>query len=79
MRLLGDKFSDDPANKASRCAATIYDYYMRSMKNRGTQFIFSDLSAYKPNQWNIYSDIKEKLIGLGIPASEIQIYSDRQD
>lgn len=28
MRLLGDKFSDDPANKASRCAATIYDYYI---------------------------------------------------
>lgn len=72
MRLLGDKFSDDPANKASRCATTIYDYYMRSMKNRGTQFIFSDLSVYKPNRWNIYSDIKEKLIGLGIPASEIQ-------
>lgn len=42
------------------------------MKNRGTQFIFSDLSVYKPNRWNIYSDIKEKLIGLGIPASEIQ-------
>ena len=26
MRLLGDKFADDPGNKASRCAATIYDY-----------------------------------------------------
>ena len=34
--------------------------------------MFSDLSVYKPNQWNIYSDIKEKLIGLGIPANEIQ-------
>lgn len=72
MRLLGDKFSDDPANKASRCAATIYDYYTRSMENKGTQFVFSDLSVYKPNQWNIYSDIKKKLIELGIPASEIQ-------
>ena len=72
MRLLGDKFSDDSANKASRCAATIYDYYMRSIENKGTQFVFSDLSVYKPNQWNIYSDIKEKLIELGIPANEIQ-------
>lgn len=72
MRLLGDKFSDDPANKASRCAAAIYDYYMLSMENKGTQFVFSDLSVYKPNQWNIYSDIKEKLIKLGIPANEIQ-------
>lgn len=72
MRLLGDKFNDDPANKASRCAAAIYDYYMRSKENKGTQFVFSDLSVYKPNQWNIYSDIKEKLIKLGIPANEIQ-------
>ncbi|WP_291530111.1 helicase-related protein, partial [Bacteroides sp. UBA939] len=72
MRLLGDKFSDDPANKATRCATTIYDYYIRSMENKGTQFVFSDLSTYKPNQWNIYSDIKDKLIGLGIPAGEIQ-------
>lgn len=72
MRLLGDKFDDDPANKASRCAAAIYDYYMRSMENKGTQFVFSDLSVYKPNQWNIYSDIKEKLIKLVIPANEIQ-------
>ena len=72
MRLLGDKFSDDAGNKASICANTIYDYYMRSNANRGTQFVFSDLSTYKPNVWNIYSDIKEKLVRLGIPADEIQ-------
>lgn len=72
MRLLGDKFSDDAGNKASICARTIYDYYMRSNANRGTQFVFSDLGTYKPNEWNIYSDIKEKLVRLGIPAEEIQ-------
>lgn len=72
MRLLGDKFTDDPNNKASICARTIYDYYVRSNANRGTQFVFSDLGTYKPNEWNIYTDIKEKLIRLGIPADEIQ-------
>ncbi len=72
MRLLGDKFLDDENNKASICARTVYDYYVRSNANRGTQFVFSDLSTYKPNEWNIYSDIKEKLVQLGIPASEIQ-------
>src|SRR5699024_11419769 len=45
MRLLGDKFADDPGNKASRCAATIYDYYVRSKSNKGTQFVFSDLRS----------------------------------
>ena len=72
MRMLGEKFSDDPGNKASVCAQTVYDYYIRTGANKGTQFIFSDLSTYKPNQWNIYSDIKEKLVALGIPSDEIQ-------
>lgn len=72
MRLLGDKFSDDTDNKASICARTIYDYYMKSNANRGTQFVFSDLGTYKPNEWNVYTDIKEKLVQLGIPADEVQ-------
>ena len=71
MRLLGDKFTDDPNNKASICARTIYDYYVSSNANRGTQFVFSDLATYKPNEWNIYSDIKDKLVAMGIPADEI--------
>ena len=72
MRLLGDKFTDDPNNKASICARTIYDYYVSSNANRGRQFVFSDLATYKPNEWNIYSDIKDKLVAMGIPADEIQ-------
>ncbi|GAB0482919.1 DNA methylase [Alistipes sp. cv1] len=72
MRLLGDKFGDDGNNKASICARTIYDYYARSAANRGTQFVFSDLSTYKPNVWNIYGDIKDKLVAMGVPADEIQ-------
>lgn len=72
MRLLGDEFRDDENNKASICARTIYDYYVRSNANRGTQFVFSDLSTYKPGEWNIYNDIKNKLVRLGIPADEIR-------
>ena len=72
MRLLGSQFSDDPANKAARCAKNIYEYYVRSKANRGTQFVFSDLSTYKPNEWNICQDIKDKLVAMGIPAGEIQ-------
>ncbi len=72
MRLLGERFSDDGNNKASVCARTVYDYYVRSNANRGTQFVFCDLSTYKSGEWNIYSDIKDKLVRLGIPADEIQ-------
>lgn len=72
MRMLGEQFGDDPNNKASICARTVYDYYQRSNAHKGTQLIFSDLSVYKPNEWNIYTDIKEKLVKLGIPSDEIQ-------
>ena len=72
MRLLGEKFSDDRENKASRCAQVIYENYIRTAQNKGTQFVFSDLSTYKPHEWNIYQDIKDKLVALGIPANEIQ-------
>lgn len=74
MRMLDSlRFEDDPANKASMCAAKLYEYYNRFNAQKGTQFVFSDLSTYKPNEWNIYSEIKTKLVlDYGIPADEIQ-------
>lgn len=74
MRMLDpERFSDDPNNKASICAAKIYEYYTRFNEHKGTQFVFSDLSTYKANEWNIYQDIKDKLVSrYGIPADEIQ-------
>lgn len=42
------------------------------MKTGVRQFVFSDLGTYKPNEWNVYTDIKEKLVNLGIPTDEVQ-------
>lgn len=74
MRMLDpERFEDDPNNKAWQAAAQIYDYYTRFNEQKGTQFVFSDLSTYKPDKWNIYQDIKDKLVNhYGIPAAEIQ-------
>lgn len=74
MRMLdSERFQDDPHNKAWQCAAQIYDYYTRFNEQKGSQFVFSDLSTYKANEWNIYQDIKDKLVNhYGIPADEIQ-------
>lgn len=74
MRMLDpERFEDDPNNKAWQAAAQIYDYYTRFNEQKGTQFVFSDLSTYKPDKWNIYQDIKDKLVNhYGIPADEIQ-------
>lgn len=74
MRMLDSEcFKDDPNNKAWQAAAQIYDYYTRFNEQKGTQFVFSDLSTYKSDKWNIYQDIKDKLVNhFNIPAEEIQ-------
>jgi N12 class adenine-specific DNA methylase len=72
MRLISqDKYSDHPNNKVSRVAEQSFEYYLKYNEQKGTQFVFSDLGTYKPDQWNVYSELKKKLVELGIPSSEI--------
>jgi hypothetical protein len=53
MRLIDrDKYDDHIDNKASHCAANIAGYYNKYDKEKGTQFVFSDLGTYKPGEWN---------------------------
>jgi hypothetical protein len=74
MRLIDeDKYSDHVDNKATHCAAKIAEYYYKFNEQKGTQFVFSDLGTYKPGEWNIYSEIKRKLVeDHKIPAHEIR-------
>ena len=77
MRMIDPEYGDDPNNKASHCARIIAEYYHKYDAQRGTQFVFSDLSTYKPGEWNIYSEIKRKLIeDYGIPAHEIRFIQE---
>lgn len=72
MRMIDPTCEDHPDNKASHCAKMIADYYKRYDNHKGTQFVFSDLGTYRPGEWNVYSEIKRKLIeDYGIPSSEI--------
>ncbi len=77
MRMIDPNAEDDPNNKASHCAKMIADYYRKYDAQRGTQFVFSDLGTYKPGEWNVYSEIKRKLIeDYGIPAHEIRFIQE---
>ncbi|WP_290526865.1 N-6 DNA methylase [Alistipes sp.] len=78
MRLIDpDLYEDHPDNKASHCAATIAEYYRKYDAQKGTQFVFSDLGTFQPGQWNVYSEIKRKLVeDYGIPASEIRFIQE---
>ena len=77
MRMIDPNADDDPNNKASHCAKMIAEYYHRYDAQKGTQFVFSDLGTYKPGEWNVYSEIKRKLIeDYGIPAHEIRFIQE---
>ncbi len=77
MRMIDQTCEDHPDNKASHCAKMIADYYKRYDNHKGTQFVFSDLGTYRPGEWNVYSEIKRKLIeDYGIPSSEIRFIQE---
>ena len=77
MRMIDPTCDDHPDNKASHCAKMIADYYQRYDCHKGTQFVFSDLGTYRPGEWNVYSEIKRKLIeDYGIPSSEIRFIQE---
>lgn len=71
------KYDDHPDNKASHCAAMIAQYYRKFDEQKGTQFVFSDLGTYKPGQWNVYGEIKRKLVDdHRIPPQEIRFIQE---
>lgn len=78
MRLIDPvKYHDHPNNKASRAAKNIADYYFKYNEHKAVQFVFSDLGTYKPNKWNVFSEIKSKLVNeYNIPANEIRFIQE---
>ena len=75
--MIDSAYEDYVDNKASHCAGMINDYYQRYNTQKGTQFVSSDLGTYKPGEWNVYSEIKRKLIEDNkIPAHEIQFIQE---
>lgn len=77
MRMVSNGYDDHPDSKASHCAASIAKYYNQYNSQKGTQFVFSDLGTYKPSEWNVYSEIKRKLVeDHQIPAHEIRFIQE---
>ncbi len=57
----------------------IAEYYHRYEAHKGTQFVFSDLSTYKSGEWNIYTEIKRKLVeDYGITAGRNPLHTGVQ-
>lgn len=80
MRLVDSKYDDHPDNKVSHCAKKIYEYYEKYNAQKGTQFVFSDLGTYKPNEWNPYTEIKRKLVeDYGVLPEEVRFIQEAKN
>jgi hypothetical protein len=81
MRLIdSDKYSDHPNNKVNVCARKVAETYKQSIDQKGTQIIFCDIGTPKPDEFNIYDTLKEKLINdFKIPSHHITFIHDWTD
>jgi hypothetical protein len=81
MRLIDSgKYSDHPNNKVNVCARKVAETYEQSKDQKGTQIIFCDIGTPKPDEFNIYDALKEKLINdFKIPAYHITFIHDWTD
>ncbi|MDR0603557.1 MAG: N-6 DNA methylase [Bacteroidales bacterium] len=74
MRLINPvKFGDHENNKITNCVKNLLEYYKNYDHVKGTQFVFCDIGTYDgKKEWDVYSEIKNKLVTAGVPESEVQ-------
>ena len=72
QRLINDMLPDAPESKVNCCVKNVFDVWKETEANRSTQLVFCDLSTPKNDgTFNVYDDIREKLVARGIPREEI--------
>ena len=77
QRLINEMLPDDPNSKVNNCVQNIFNIWENSKENRSAQLVFSDMSTPKSDKsFNIYDDMKSKLIKKGIPENEIAFIHD---
>ena len=77
QRLQNPLLPDDPDSKVNTCVKNLFQVWRESEEIRGTQLVFCDLSTPKGDgKFNVYDDIRTKLIAQGVPAEQIAFIHD---
>ena len=73
QRILNDMLPDDDDSKVNRCVKNAFEIWQETSDQKSTQLIFCDLSTPKNDgSFNVYDDVREKLVEKGIPREEIK-------
>ncbi len=83
QRLINSLLPDNPDSKVNVCVKNVFAIWDKTKDDRSTQLLFSDMSTPKGDgEFNIYDDIRGKLVAMGIPKEEIafihEANSDKQ-
>ena len=83
QRLINPLLPDNPESKVNVCVKNVFAIWDKTKEDRSTQLLFSDMSTPKGDgEFNIYDDIRDKLVAMGIPKEEIafihEANSDKQ-
>ena len=76
QRLMNPLLPDDPDSKANACVERVFTIWERTKAQRSTQMIFCDLSTPRADGFDVYNDIRDKLVARGIPKGEVQFIHD---
>ncbi|KXA16622.1 helicase protein [Fusobacterium equinum] len=72
QRLINPLLPDDENSKVNICVKNVFSIWDKTKEEKSTQLLFSDMSTPKGDgSFNIYDDIRDKLVDLGIPKEEI--------
>lgn len=72
QRLIDPNLPENPNDKVHACAENVYRIWNDTKEKRLTQLVFCDLSTPKPDGFNVYDDLRNLLITMGIPENEVQ-------
>ena len=73
VRLMNPMLPDDPDSKLNVCVRNVLKIWEEGKDQKLTQLLFCDLSTPKNDgNFNVYDDIRKKLIAAGVPESEIE-------
>ena len=72
QRLINDMLPDNEDSKAATCVNKAFEIWEQTKEQKSAQLIFCDLSTPKNDgTFNVYEDIKNKLVEKGVPENEI--------
>lgn len=73
QRMIDPMLPDDPESKVNACVDNVYRIWEEHADTKATQLVFCDLSTPKNDgTFNVYDDMREKLIARGIPAEQVR-------